>query len=262
VSPSRNLVLVHGFLGSALNWGPVLTSLRRAPEMAGWQFLAVDLLGHGGRRSSPLGPYDHLTLDRVAEDLWLQCAGKAPFVALGHSFGLRPLLRLSAHHPGAIERLIVEDSSPIVDQPNFQNLNRILTDTPVPFTTRTEAQDYFLKTYPGKMGAFLLSNIRQNPDSGLYDWRFDFQGLSELLRDSYEHPQWKEWEALSIPIDLIRGAHSDFLSRERCEEMIKRSKVPVRFQEVKAAGHWIHSDNVDDFVGALIKILNSSDGLK
>ncbi len=87
----KNLILVHGFLGSSLNWGPVLGKLRAHVGLKDWNFSAVDLLGHAYR------PVDDksrtaLGIDEVSEDLNLQVP-PGSFYALGHSFGLRPLLR-------------------------------------------------------------------------------------------------------------------------------------------------------------------------
>src|SRR4051812_17780229 len=103
----RNLVLLHGFLGSALNWGPVLSRLRK--KVSGWNFLTPELLGHGQRANE--GRELEPSSRAVAEDLLSQIPNE-PFVALGHSFGLRPLLSISQIRPKMIEALIVEDASP------------------------------------------------------------------------------------------------------------------------------------------------------
>ena len=253
----KNAIFVHGFLGSALNWGPILTNLRRSPDLADWTFSTVDLLGHGGRRSSPLGPYTRLNLDLVAQDLWLQCKDKAPFVALGHSFGLRPILKLYSQHPEAFAGIIVEDSSPVVDPQNYQMIREILTDTPVPFKSRSMAQDFFSKKYPGKLGAFLLSNIREDPDSKTFNWRFDLVGLRDLLDEVSANAQWKEWESIRVPVKIIRGASSDFLTKSRVLEMQSKLKNPADVFEIANAGHWVHSDNDAGFSDQTVKIFNS-----
>ena len=250
--------MVHGFLGSALNWGPIITRLDASSVGPDLNIFAADLLGHGGRRSSPLGPYTSLDLDLVARDLWLQLKDKTPFVAMGHSFGLRPLLRLYTQHPEAFSGLIVEDSSPVVDPQNYQTLMKILDDTPRPFENRSLAQQYFQAQYPGKMGAFLLSNIRLDSQSNLYDWRFDLTGLRDLLDNTFRESQWKDWAGLQVPVSIIRGERSEFLSHERVQEMQQRLKKPATFMEIENAGHWVHSDNPDKFTDVLISLLKGN----
>jgi esterase len=256
----KNVVFVHGFMGSALNWGPVLTALRRSDLKDRYKFHAVDLLGHGGRRSSPLGEYETLTLDWVSRDLFEQTKALGPIVAVGHSFGFRPLLRLSKLHPELISEMIVEDSSPQVDLNNYTFLKSILETTPAFFRSRDEALAFFQEKYPGKLGAFLLSNIRQDPsDTSKYSWRFDAQGLQEVLDDSFQNPQWTEWENFRGRAYILRGQNSDFLTSERMSEMLSRRSVPTHHTEIANAGHWIHSDQVDMFAKIMVQILSSWD---
>jgi len=256
----KNTVFVHGFMGSALNWGPLLTHLRKSPELSGWTHHAVDLLGHGGRRTSPLGSYEKLNLDLMAEDLWLQVQGFQPFIAVGHSFGLRPLLRLATKYPQAFSGLIVEDSSPQVDRANYEFLKKILGETPQKFATRSSAQEFFQLNYPGRLAAFLLSNIRENTSTKEHEWRFDWVGLNSVLDDAFANPQWSDWEKLSFRARIIRGENSDFLSKDRVAEMLARINSPCDFAEVENSGHWIHSDNFDGFSSLIIQTISSWDG--
>ncbi len=257
---TKNVVFVHGFMGSALNWGPVLTALRKSPLKEQWAFHPIDLLGHGGRRQSPLGSYEVLSLNLMTEDLRLQTESLQPFLAVGHSFGLRPLLRLSELYPEALHGLIVEDSSPQVDRKNFEFLMGILNNTPRKFHSRAEANSYFSSQFPGKIGAFLLSNIRQNPsDPNEFGWRFDLAGLRNVLQDAFENPQWAAWEKIQKRVAIIRGERSDFLTKERLQEMLARRPLATEIHEVGEAGHWIHSDKPDEFVNILINLISSWD---
>jgi 2-succinyl-6-hydroxy-2,4-cyclohexadiene-1-carboxylate synthase len=105
------VLLLHGFMGSARDWTPVVDVLARTRRC-----LAVDLPGHGATGA----PQD--------ERLWapgacvaaladiLAAAGGGSVV--GYSLGGRLALQLAIEHPGAVERAVLVSASPgIADEP-------------------------------------------------------------------------------------------------------------------------------------------------
>jgi pimeloyl-ACP methyl ester carboxylesterase len=54
---------------------------------------------------------------------------------------------------------------------------------------------------------------------------------------------------------VIRGARSDFLSAATCAEMAARQPL-LRWAEIPAAGHYVHDDNLADFLAALRDFLD------
>jgi pimeloyl-ACP methyl ester carboxylesterase len=256
---SGTLVLLHGFMGSALNWGPILTRLKSRPELAGWNFVCPDMLGHGGRRGPEALSYETLTHNKLVEDLKLQLPGEGPLVLLGHSFGLRPLLSLCADPEWAprIEALIVEDASPEITGDNAARLHKILEKVPVPFRSRLEAKQKIEELFAGdrRLAAFLFSNIRaQKVDE--HDWRFDREGLLSLLKEAENSPLWSEWSKYSGPVYVFRGEHSEHLTLERLEKALAaRGSLETHVIQIAQSGHWIHSDQADAFADELVKVL-------
>ena len=157
---SQTLVLLHGFMGSALNWGPILTRLKARPELAGWNFVTPDLLGHGGRRGPDSTPYTHLDHATLVADLKLQLPQSGDFIAMGHSFGLRPLLSLAVDPTWGprMKALVVEDASPEITADNAARLNSILTRVPTPFRSRDEAKQKIQELFPNdsRLAAFFV----------------------------------------------------------------------------------------------------------
>jgi esterase len=250
-------VFVHGFMGSALNWGPILTRLRARPELKDWQFQAIDLLGHGGRRGPNAMPYTHLSLDAMTRDFALQVP-EGPFVGIGHSFGLRPLLKFSATFPDRVLGLVVEDSSPEITPESRDRLIRIVSSVPVPFGSKSEAYRSLADLHPTdpRLAAFLLSNLRLTPDGTGLDWRFDKQGLLDVLHEASQAPLWSEWAAYDGPIDIIHGEFSDFLTPERLSRALeKRGPKPIQTHQIARSGHWIHSEEPEAFTELLVQIL-------
>jgi pimeloyl-ACP methyl ester carboxylesterase len=247
-------------MGSALNWGPILTRLKALPEMAGWTYVTPDLLGHGGRRGPEALSYSQLTHEKLVEDLKLQLPSTGRFVALGHSFGLRPLLSLSVDPVWGprMKALLVEDASPEITDDNASRLFGILAKVPTPFTSRNEAKAKIESLFPDdpRLAAFLFSNIRaQGTDR--HDWRFDRPGLESLLKEAHRSPLWSEWSKYSSgPVYIFRGEHSDHLTRERLEKALEgRKGLETHLVQIARSGHWIHSDQPDAFTEELVKIL-------
>ncbi|WP_028109273.1 2-succinyl-6-hydroxy-2,4-cyclohexadiene-1-carboxylate synthase [Ferrimonas futtsuensis] len=110
MSPSADrptLVLLHGFLGSAGDWQPVLPALEQH-----FHCLALDLPGHGDNRC-PLtqGP----GFDEVCIHLESQLP-QAPFHLLGYSLGGRIALHLARRHPERLLSLTLESAHPGLTQ--------------------------------------------------------------------------------------------------------------------------------------------------
>ena len=101
------LVLLHGFTGSAMSWGPLAEMLA-----ARFSLLAVDIVGHGDS-SKPDDPerysIDHAARDAVAAMLAL---GFRRSSWLGYSMGGRLALYVAATIPKAVDRLVLIGASP------------------------------------------------------------------------------------------------------------------------------------------------------
>lgn len=248
-----NLVCVHGFLGSSLNWGPVMNRLKAIFGDA-LTITAVDLLGHGRRAGEPVPR--PLTLEAVTDDLEKQLP-PGPFVGLGHSFGLRPLLLFAERYPERVPALIIEDSSPVLSDAGFAQLRQIFDEIRLPVGTREEAKVEVEKLFgPGTpMSRFLLSNVRETAD-GQQDWRFAKEALRELLNEAHVQNLWREWESFAGPLYMILGENSKHVGPVVAKECISRRRgKPTEEVWISGAGHWVHADQLEVFVREVSTIL-------
>ncbi len=101
------LVLLHGFTGSAMSWGPLAEMLA-----ARFTLLAVDVVGHGAS-SKPAEP-GRYAIDRAARDAVtaLLAFGFRRSAWLGYSMGGRLALHVAAAFPTAVDRLALIGASP------------------------------------------------------------------------------------------------------------------------------------------------------
>lgn len=251
------VVFVHGFLGSANNWGPVLAKLRAEPAMSGFSFQAVELLGHGtrGQVEHPQQFSESKILEQLMKDL-----GSEPFVGVGHSYGLRPLLLFSKKSSGQMRALIVEDSSPEMSQQGRQTLDKIFSDINVPFESRDAARKALDDCFgrDSVMSRFLLSNIRQR-DDGLHDWRFSTIALKRLLEEAQQRSLWDEWRDYPGTIGMILGDEgASYVTRARLDQCIQFRPVGQTLSvRISGAGHWVHSEQLNQFTAELVKLVKS-----
>lgn len=270
------LALVHGFLGSAANWGPIVHKLKRHDQLKKEIFyFTPDLLWHGrnaqpDKQAKDGQSYLSLVVDDLKEQLKIfideNDLKQQNFIALGHSFGARPLLKIFSElsqKPDSLsikpQSLIVEDSSPILSLEGFESINKILTKTPVPFTSRPEAKNYFDNNFSPAMSAFLMSNIRKD-ENEYQDWRFPTQTLLQLLKESQKEDLWREWESINYPIYWVLGAKSDFVKEETQRQGVylrNNANKETLLEFIPESGHWIHSEQSDLFCEYLVNKLNS-----
>jgi pimeloyl-ACP methyl ester carboxylesterase len=102
------LVFAHATGFHARVWDAVIARLRRHPAYA------IDLRGHGRSGGGPISDWRIMAGD-VAQ--FLDQAGIAGAVGIGHSMGAHTLLQVAADKPGCFARLVLFD--PVILAPEF-----------------------------------------------------------------------------------------------------------------------------------------------
>ena len=113
------LVLLHGFTGSAMSWGPMAEMLA-----ARCTLLAVDIVGHGDS-SKPETP-DRYAMERAARDAVtaMLAFGFRRSAWLGYSMGGRLALYIAATLPEAVAGLVLVGASPGLADPAEREARR------------------------------------------------------------------------------------------------------------------------------------------
>lgn len=237
-------------MGSALNWGRIRNMMEAKGNI---ETFAVDLLGHALNHPKDPAAYKNAHA-ALSQNLIEELEKIQPTHVVAHSFGFRPALIIGQKRPELIPHLIVEDSSPELTENAYSFLMSVM-NAPVPFRTREEARDYLDKKYghQSALSRFFLSNIRSRPD-GMADWRFDKRFLEALLNESLDRSLWPEWEKFPGKADLVYGANSEGLPPALVQKM-RASRKNIRVVAVEGSGHWVHSDQAEAFVEALVSLL-------
>lgn len=253
----QQVLFLHGFMGSAMNWSPCRTLLEKKLLERGLSLKthAIDLLGHAQNHAN--ANYTGSAHEAMTLDLEKQMSSQGSAIVVAHSFALRPALLLGKKNPELIPYLIVEDSSPQLSQVGYDFLTGVLA-APTPFSGRGEAKDYFDSKYglQSPLSRFFLSNIRNGVGSTQADWRFDKAFLLKLLSEALGHDLWDTWQSYAGKLHFIYGEKSPAINPELITKMTSlRQGLEVTC--IEDAGHWIHAEKPEAFADCLIKIIEN-----
>ena len=232
------VVLLHGLFGAASNWGRVQRALAATHDV-----LAMDARNHGASGHDPDTRYAAMAED-VAETLAALGIGSAAVV--GHSMGGKTAMLLALAHPTLVSRLLVADVAPVSYGPHFNAIATAMQAIPlVPGLTRATADAALASVAPDpSLRGFLLMNLRFG---GPPAWRI---GLDEIAAGL---PAIQSFEAVGTyggPVLVLRGERSDYVLPEH--RPLFRALFPhVRFATLRDAGHWLHADAPDAFIGTV-----------
>lgn len=251
-----HLVLLHGFTGSAENWDALRPAFERRRTVT-----AVDLPGHG--RSSAPAHAGRYRLSRFADDLAraLDALDIERAAVVGYSFGGRAALRFVLQHPERASALVLESTSPGIDDPS-ERAARARADAELAdaierggvtsFVDRWEqlplwATQQFL---PGATRARLRAQRLDN----------DWVGLAHSLLGAgaaAEPAVTAQLPSISTPALLIAGA----LDRkyEALAGAMAAAMPNARVAVVPDAGHAVHLEQPDTFTSLVTGFLDSFD---
>jgi pimeloyl-ACP methyl ester carboxylesterase len=179
--------------------------------------------------------------------------------------GGRNAVSFAHRHAEKVEKLIIEDIAPEGDPQAADYYRWLLGVVPTPFASKAAARDFFatdfMQQVAGRvenlqvLSAYFYSNIIELPD-GRADWRFSKNAIVTSVIQGRSHDFWDEIRALPMPTLVIRGENSKELPREVFSRM-KLANPRLEGVEIPNAGHWVHSDQPEEF----LKVIRRFTGL-
>lgn len=256
----KPLILMHGIGGHAHLFDEF------APRMADrWHVIAIDARGCGDSDWSRQG----YSVQALASDVALlaQKLGLFPFDYYGHSQGSRIGIALGAYYGHLVDHLVLGDHGPLPDpSPRgrgtaAQRLQR--RERPRGFFSPQMAFDWHRDGDPNASDEQIWRDIR-------YTYRTNWDGI--LVPKTDPEVSWllgrtalKEgpflWDCvskISCKTLVLRGENSTVLDREQAEKMA--ATIPEGrgiFNEVPAAGHGLHSENMEGTLQTIREFLES-----
>lgn len=255
----RCWVFLHGLMGYGMNWRTIARGIEQTERV-----LLFDQRGHG-KSMQPLTGY---APEDYADDLAiiLEELGWGKIILVGHSMGGRNALAFASKYPAKVDRLVIEDIGPEGNPAAVDYYKWLLDLAPTPFASKKEAKEFFMNQFkslvkgktenPETLGAYFYSNIIETA-SGEADWRFSKEAILRTVREGRASDQWDQLRSLNMPTLVIRGERSKELS----EDVFRRMSVAnphIQAVEISNAGHWVHSDQPEQFLNSIRKFTGLS----
>src|SRR6201996_40624 len=233
---SPRVVFLHGGGQNAHTWDTVVLALGRPA-------LAVDLPGHGHSSWRPDHDYMPWTMaPAIAASIRQWAPG--PEVIVGMSLGGLTTIRLTAVAPDLVRQAVIVDVTPSAQlrQQSMTPTERgttALVRGPASFATFEEIVNLTAAAAPHRplpnIRRGVRHNTRQREDGG-WEWRYDrLRGLDDFS------PLWDDVSAAAMPLTLVRGGASAFVTDEDAAEFLRRSPS-TQVHVVPGAGHSVQSD--------------------
>ncbi len=255
------LLLVHGGRDHCRNWDWVAQALRDD-----YHIIAPDLRGHGDSQWMIGASY---TLADYVYDIaqLLHQTKLTPLTIVGHSLGGMISLRYSGLYPenvvkiaaieglGASPKMVEEMAAKAVHERLSDWVNTLRTTSgrlARRYGSLEEAFQRMQEANPHLTAAqarhLTVHGVNQNED-GTYSWKFDnYVRIFPPYGDNAAtlHALWNR---IACPTLLIRGTES-----WASDPLVDGRAQHFRFAEcvnVDKAGHWVHHDRLDEFLGLL-----------
>jgi pimeloyl-ACP methyl ester carboxylesterase len=255
------LLLIHGGRDHARNWDWVARALRDD-----WHIVAPDLRGHGDSSWAIGGMYSMPEFVLDISSL-LQAIDKFPVTIIGHSLGGAISLQYTGVFPDRVRRLVaIEGLGPAPEmiremrsKPPRKRMESWIGEMR-DFAARRPRHYPSIEAAAQRMreaNTFLsdeqarhltVHGVNRNED-GTFSWKFDNYVRAGAPYRFDEEDMRSLWGNIECPTLLVRGADS------WAQDPVADGRI-APFRDARAitlsnAGHWVHHDQLDDFLNAL-----------
>ncbi len=246
------IVLLHGFTGSSASW-----AILRAALDPTYTTLAVDLPGHG--RSSSPSDTARYALTRVADDIVrvLDALELDRVALLGYSMGGRAALRVTLAHPDRVAALVLESTSPGIEDP-VRRAERLAADLQLATSIERDGVDAFVARWEDMP---MWTSQRSLPDSMLDAQRTqrranDALGLANSLRGAgagVDESVMHRLAGLTVRSLVVVGALDEpYVALGRS---MQQALPDARLTVVPGSGHAVHLERSVAFADAVLAFL-------
>ena len=255
------LILVHGGRDHCRSWDWVAEQLRDD-----WHIIAPDLRGHGDSAWAEDGNYPITSFVYDLAQLVHQL-DRGPVTIVSHSLGGNVALRFTGLYPDQVSKLVaIEGMGPSPKMMAERNAVPHADRWRTWIAAKRAAAARIPKRYPSfeevlarmmAENAYLtevqarhltMYGVNRNED-GSWSWKFD-NHLNVWPFDDMRNADVEAlWQAISCPTLLLYGANSWASNPAKDGRDVHfRNARTVEFEN---AGHWLHHDQFDRFMGEL-----------
>ena len=255
------VVIVHGLYGSSDNWLTVAKKLS-----SNYKVFMIDQRNHGRSPNSEEHSYEAMKKD-LAEFFDQQKIEKA--ILMGHSMGGKTAMSFAADYPERIEKLIIVDIAPkdyflLNDESQYYLHNNILRAMlELDFSrieSRKQVEEFLIERIDSRqIVQFLLKNVHRSKENHQYEWRLNvpvlYDNLDEIIKGVNAHWFDDRLPINNYPVLFIKGTNSNYILPEDFAS-IRRIYPEAGIVEIPNAGHWLHAEQPQLFMEAVLNFLN------
>jgi len=258
------IVMLHGGGQNAHTWDAV-------GLLMGKPFVAIDLPGHGHsswREDKEYWPFTSAESIAVVLDRM----GVKNVALVGMSMGGLTAIHLASIRPELFSRVVIVDVTPsqMEQMKKMSEADRgtvALTSGPDRYESRQAMIDATAALAPNRPALLIERGVVHNSkqfEDGQWGWRYDSlrppEGQELTPEQEKEQEEsfkqlWADVDQINVPIMLVRGGASVFVTTEHSDEFARRAK-DFRFEIVEGAGHSVQSDRPVELAALLTDYLS------
>ena len=252
------LLLVHGGRDHCRNWDWVAQALKDD-----YHIIAPDLRGHGDSAWMVGGSYNQIDYVYDIAQL-LRQTGMQPVTIIGHSLGGSITLQYAGLYPENVKKLVAIEGmgpppeiikerieQPIEDRLKLwvEDLQKLSGRMPRRYASLEDAYERMQTENPHlteqQARHLTIHGSNQNED-GTYSWKFDnYIRAFPPIGVDFEQ-QHHLWSRITCPSLLIRGTES--WASDPSKDGRARHFQNATVVNIPNAGHWVHHDQLDEFL--------------
>ncbi|KAF8298188.1 alpha/beta-hydrolase [Clavulina sp. PMI_390] len=242
----KPVVVLHGLFGQKQNWRSLSRAMAKSMHT---NVYAVDLRNHGTSPHNPRMDYNTMAAD-VRH--FFKTHGLEDVVLIGHSMGgkVAATLALDPSLPSnTLSSLVIADITPL----RFG----LSTDFAQYLDAMQEIERQGVKDQKGAMAImeqrgliqhFLLTNLGgPSPGSNVRKFRIPLDIHSDNLPNAGDFPYAPGEAKYEGRTMVVRGSKSKYVPDSKLDEF--RSFFPNMRLETLDAGHWVHAERPNEFLG-------------
>ncbi len=252
------MILIHGGRDHCRNWDWVAEELRHD-----YHIIAPDLRGHGDSQWMVGGAYSQIDYVYDIAQL-LHQKDMSPVTVIGHSLGGSISLLYTALHPENVHKLVaIEGMGPppsmIQDRINkpmhdrlhmwMDELRKLSARSVRKYPSLEDAYERMQTENPHLSAAqarhLTIHGSNQNED-GTFSWKFDNYVRAFAPMGIPMEEIWDLYKNITCPTLLFRGTES--WASDPSEDGRSDHFQSVEVVNVEQAGHWVHHDQLDEFL--------------
>jgi pimeloyl-ACP methyl ester carboxylesterase len=237
---STPVVCVHGLTRQGRDFDYLAARL----AATGKRTVCPDLVGRG--RSGRLRNPEEYALPQYCADMnvLITHLGADKVDWLGTSLGGLIGLVLASFADTPIRRLVLNDIGPFLPWAGLARIGQYVGDMPPDFRNLDDAEAYF-RTVLAPFGSLAdehwlhitQHSVAWDPAQERYVMLCD-PGIVRAFRNPWHYALdlWKYWDAIDVPILVLRGRQSDLLPADLADRMVQRNPR-ARIHEFENCGH-------------------------